>query len=168
MLRMEGMKRNLLLPLAAILLTLTAASGQAVLAAEEHQHGESSAAVQKLELNAGKKWATDAALRQAMDEINQAMAKALPLIHKNRLSDTDYAALAATINQSVAYAIEHCKLDAKADAMLHLVIGELTAGAEIMEGKTTAARHEGAVRVRRALDAYGKYFQHPNWRVAGG
>ena len=163
------MKRNLLLPLAAVVLVLTATSGQAVSAAEEqHHHGESSAAVHKLELNAGKKWATDAALRQSMNEINQAMGKALPLIHKDRFSDADYAALATTINQKVGYAIEHCKLDAKADAMLHLIIGELTAGAEVMEGKTANARHDGAVRVRQALESYGKYFQHPNWKVARG
>ena len=68
----------------------------------------------------------------------------------------------------VGYAVEHCKLDAKADAMLHLVIAELMAGAEIMEGKTTAARHDGAVRVRQALESYGKYFQHPNWKTARG
>lgn len=163
------MNRNLLLPLAAIVLTVTAASGKAVLAAEEqHHHSESGAAVQKLELNAGKKWETDAALRQSMDEINQAMVKALPLIHTNQFSAPDYAALAATINQSVAYAIEHCNLNANADNMLHLIIGDLMAGAEIMDGKSAAARHDGAVRVRRALESFGKYFQHPNWRVARG
>jgi hypothetical protein len=166
---MNQMKRNLLLPLAAVVLIVTAAPGQAVLAAEDHHHhGESSTPVQKLQLNAGKKWATDAALRQSMDDINQAMAKALPLIHKDRFGDSDYAALATTINQKVGYAVEHCKLDAKADAMLHLVIAELMAGAEIMEGKTTAARHDGAVRVRQALESYGKYFQHPNWKTARG
>jgi hypothetical protein len=166
---MNRMKRNLLLPLAAVVLIVAAAPGQAVLAAEDHhQHGESSTAVQKLQLNAGKKWATDAALRQSMDDINQAMAKALPLIHKDRFGDSDYAALATTINQKIGYAVEHCKLDAKADAMLHLVIAELMAGAEIMEGKTTAARHDGAVRVRQALESYGKYFQHPNWKTARG
>ena len=163
------MKRNLLLPLAAVVLIVTAAPVQAVLAAEDHHHhGESSTAVQKLQLNAGKKWATDAALRQSMDDINQAMAKALPLIHKDRFGDSDYAALATTINQKIGYAVEHCKLDAKADAMLHLVIAELMAGAEIMEGKTTAARHDGAVRVRQALESYGKYFQHSNWKTARG
>lgn len=163
------MKRNLMLRLAAIVLTVAAASGEAALAAEEHHHhGENGAAVQKLELNAGKKWATDAALRQSMDEINQAMAKALPLIHKDRFGDADYAALATTINQKVGYAIENCKLEPKADAMLHLVIAELMAGAEIMDGKTSAARHDGAVRVRQALQSYGKYFQHPNWKVARG
>lgn len=163
------MKRNLMLRLAAIVLTVAAASGQAALAAEEHHHhGENGAAVQKLELNAGKKWATDAALRQSMDDINQAMAKALPLIHKDRFGDADYAALATTINQKVGYAVENCKLEPKADAMLHLVIAELMAGAEIMDGKTSAARHDGAVRVRQALQSYGKYFQHPNWKVARG
>lgn len=163
------MKRNLLPPMAAVVLVVTAASGQAVLAAEEHHHhGESSTLVQKLQLNAGKKWATDAALRQSMDGINQAMAKALPLIHQGRFSDADYAALATTINQKVGYAMEHCKLDAKADAMLHLVIAELMAGAEIMEGKTAVARHAGAVRVRQALQSYGTYFEHPNWTVARG
>ena len=163
------MNRNLLLPLAAIVLIVTATPGQMALAAEDHHHhGESSTAVQKLQLNAGKKWVTDVALRQSMDGINQAMATALPLIHKDRFGDADYAALATTINQRVSYAIEHCKLDAKADAMLHLVIAELMAGAEIMEGKTTAARHDGAVRVRQALESYGKYFQHPNWKTARG
>ena len=161
------MKRNPMPSLAAAVLVATLASGQAVLAAEEyHHHGESSATTQKLELNAGKKWETDAALRQSMDDINQAMARALPLIHKKRFSDSDYATLATTINQKVGYAVEHCKLEAKADAMLHLVIGELMAGAEIMEGKTAATRHDGAVRVRNALESYGKYFQHPNWKVA--
>lgn len=161
------MKRNPLLSLAAAVLVATLASGQPVVAAEEHHHhGESSAGAQKLELNAGKKWATDAALRQSMDDINQAMARALPLIHKKRFSDSDYATLATTINQKVGYAVEHCKLEAKADAMLHLVIGELMTGAEIMEGKTAATRHDGAMRVRHALESYGKYFQHPNWKVA--
>lgn len=161
------MKRNLLLPLAALLLVGTATLGQVALAAEDHhQHGESSTVVHKLQLNAGKKWATDAALRQSMDGINQAMAKALPLIHRDRFGDSDYAALAATIIQQVGYAIEHCKLDAKADAMLHLVIAELAAAAESMEGKTAGTRHDGAVRVKRALESYGKYFQHPQWKVA--
>lgn len=164
---MNSMKRSSLPSLAATILVATLVSGQPVVAAEEHHHhGESSAAVQKLELNAGKKWATDAALRQSMDDINQAMARALPLIHKKRFSDSDYATLANTINQKVGYAVEHCKLESKADAMLHLVIGELMAGAEIMEGKTAATRHDGALRVRHALESYGKYFQHPNWKVA--
>ena len=67
--------------LSALILTLStglhAAGGDA-----HHHHGE--AAPQQLQLNAGKQWATDATLRQTMNEINQAMGKALPLIHGNR------------------------------------------------------------------------------------
>lgn len=164
------MKRKPLLPLAAFVLAVMAAPGSGALAAGEHHHhhAESSATAPALQLNAGRKWATDAPLRQSMDGINQAMSTALPLIHKGRFSDADYAALATTVNHKVAHAVEHCKLDAKADAMLHLVIAELLAGAEIMEGKTAAPRHDGAVRVRQALESYGKHFQHPNWKLPRG
>ena len=131
-----------------------------------HSHGE--AAPTQLQLNAGKQWATDATLRQSMNEINQAMGKALPLIHGTRFNDGDYQALATTVSQKVAYAVENCKLDARADAMLHLVIADLLAGAEAMEGKAGKPRHDGAVQVMQALKSYGKYFRHPGWKVAQG
>lgn len=164
------MKSKLWLAVAAVVFVVSTVPQHAALAAEDHHHhhGESASTAQTLQLNAGKKWATDAVLRQSMDDINQAMAKALPLIHKDHFSEADYTALASTIKQKVGYAIEHCKLDAAADAMLHLVIAELMAGAESMEGNSATARHDGAVRVRQALAAYGKYFQHPNWKVARG
>lgn len=103
-----------------------------------------------------------------MNDINQAMAKALPLIHKNQFGDEAYRALAATVNRKVAFAVENCRLEPKADAMLHLVIADLMAGAETMQGKTATARHDGAVRVLQALKAYGQYFQHPGWKTARG
>ena len=86
----------------------------------------------------------------------------------NRFNDGDYLALAATVSQKVAHAVEHCKLDARADAMLHLVIADLLAGAEAMEGKAGKPRHDGAVQVMQALKSYGKYFRHPGWKVAQG
>lgn len=134
---------------------------------QHHGHHESSAP-QSLQLNAGSKWKTDGTLRQVMNDINQAMAKALPRIHRNEFSNEGYQALAATIGQQVAHAVEHCKLEPKADSMLHLLIAELMGGAEAMEGKTTASRKDGAVRVHKALKAYGKYFQHPGWAVPRG
>lgn len=161
------MKKNILVSLATFGLFLASAIGGPALAAEgHHHHGDNASPAQKLQLNAGKKWATDVVLRQSMSEINQAMGKALPLIHKNRFSDSDYNALAQTINQKVAYVIERCKLEPEADAMLHLIIAELIAGAEIMEGKTANSGHDGAVRVMQALTSYGKYFQHANWKIA--
>jgi hypothetical protein len=52
------------------------------LAAEAHHHHGDSTTTPKLQLDAGQKRATDAALRQSMGNINQAMATALPLIYK--------------------------------------------------------------------------------------
>jgi hypothetical protein len=52
------------------------------LAVEPHAHGDKAAAV-KLQLNHGKKWQTDAALRRGMSEIRAAMAEALTPIHES-------------------------------------------------------------------------------------
>lgn len=156
-------------PVLLVVLALAASSNiQAAGSADAHHHHHDSAEPAKLQLNAGKKWATDEHLRLAMGEINQAMTKALPAIHKSQFGDADYQVLAATVHEKIAYAVAHCKLDSKADAMLHLIIADLTAGAEIMEGKTARARHDGAVLVRDALKGYGKFFQHPGWSVAKG
>ena len=150
-------------------LFFVAASSPAVAAAEEHHHhGHETNEPQKLELNVGKKWSTDAALRKAMNDINQAMAKAVPLIHHNKFEDANYQSLATLIGQKVGYAIEHCKLEPKADAMLHLIIAELSAGADTMAGQTTHSRHDGAVQILNALKSYGQYFQHRGWKATRG
>ena len=134
-------------------------------AAGAHHHGDDTTPT--LHLDAGKKWATDTPLRQSLDGINRAMARALPRIHHGRFGDADYDALAAAVNRNVAYAVEHCKLAPEADAVLHGVIAELQAGAEAMQGKTAAPRHDGAVRVAQGLKSYGQYFQHPGFKAAG-
>lgn len=154
--------------LSVLLVALVLAASSNVRAADAHHHHHGAAEPTKLQLNAGKKWATDAPLRQSMNEINQAMAKALPAIHKDQFSNGDYQALAATVSAKVGSAVEQCKLAPEADAMLHLIIADLMAGAEIMEGKSAQARHDGAVRVLEALKLYGKYFQHPGWKIAKG
>lgn len=162
------MKTKFSILLASLALAISANTHAAGSAEAHHHDGHGSDSPQQLQLDAGKKWATDAPLRQAMNDINQAMAKALPLIHKNQFGDEAYRALATTVSQKVAYAVEHCKLEPKADAMLHRVIADLMAGAGMMEGKTASPRHDGAVQVRDALRAYGQYFQHPGWAAVGG
>lgn len=155
--------------LLAVLMLAASASAQAAGSQGGHDHhGHGSGEPQKLQLDAGRKWGTDKFLRQAMEGINQAMDGALPLIHKHRFGGQEYQALAATVRQKVAYAVENCRLEPRADAMLHLVIADLLAGAEAMEARDDHARHQGAVRVLQALQAYGKHFQHPGWRAAKG
>jgi len=155
---------------AVVLTAIALGASPNILAAESaaHNHSHGSAEPTKLHLNAGKKWATDEPLRQAMNDINQAMAKAIPAIHKNQYGNDDYQALATTISENVASAIQNCKLEPQADAMLHLVIADLMEGAETMRGKTSTSRHDGAVQALEALKAYGKHFQHAGWKTAQG
>jgi len=123
------------------------------------------AAPAKLQLDHGKKWATDEPLRRGMGAIRAAMAERLDAIHRNKLTADEYRALGATVDQEVARIVAECKLEPKADAMLHLVIADLMAGAEVMQGKakTKAKPLSGAHKVVQALNAYGKYFDHPGW-----
>ena len=124
-----------------------ALSGPVLAADEHHHHGTEGA---KLVLNQGKKWQTDAPLRQGMSNIRAAVA-----------SGTKPQALAGRVNAEVAYIVQNCKLPEDADAQLHRVIAELLAGADEMKG---GHAHEGAERVVKALNQYGRFFDHPGWR----
>lgn len=147
----------------ALAASLALALPAPALAAEPaHDHGAAGAG---LELNQGSKWQTDLPLRKGMGNMRAALAKDLKAVHANKASDAQYEALAAKLTGEVAYVVQNCKLEPKADAELHKVIGELLAAAEAMQGKEAGvARRDGAVRAVRALNAYGKYFDHPGWR----
>ncbi|HZM36797.1 MAG TPA: hypothetical protein VFC18_20205 [Burkholderiales bacterium] len=132
----------------AIAFAAALALGSAAFAAEEHDHHGRSEA--KLVLNHGKKWQTDAPLRKGMENIRAALA-----------SGKKYPAIGERVNAEIAYIVQNCKLPEDADAQLHIVIAELMAGAEAMQGE---GAREGAARVARALDAYGEFFDHPGWR----
>jgi hypothetical protein len=135
----------------------------ALAAGEAHDHGADAGVA--LQLNQGKKWPTDEPLRTGMTRMRAALAKDLKVIHANKASDAQYEALAAKLNAEVAYVVQNCKLEPKADAELHKVIAEILAGAEAMQGKAPdVTRRAGAVRVVQALDAYGRFFDHPGWR----
>lgn len=64
--------------LLASLVLAVSATTHAAGNAEGHDHNHSGGEPQRLMLNAGRKWTTDAHLRQAMGDINQAMAGASP------------------------------------------------------------------------------------------
>lgn len=139
-------------------------AGPALAARGAHEHGHQ-AGEAKLVLNQGKKWQTDAPLRQGMENIRAAFAADVEAIDTNKQSPQKFEALAAKVNGEVAGIVQNCKLEPEADAQLHLVIAELMGGAEAMEGKEKGvSRRAGAERVAKALNAYGKHFDHAGWK----
>lgn len=147
-----------------ILAAALLANPLAAWAADSHDHG--TAAPQKMGLNAGKKWMTDAPLRQAMTAMRESVAATLPLAHEGKATTAQFDALSQEVNAQVAAIVQNCKLDAKADAQLHTVIADLLSGAEIAEGKQPSkSRAAGVVQVAQGLNAYGKYFDHAQWKA---
>jgi hypothetical protein len=132
----------------AVAFAAALALGSAAFAAGEHDHHGTQEA--KLVLNQGKKWQTDAPLRKGMENIRAVLA-----------SGNTYPAIAERVNAEVAYIVQNCKLPEDADAQLHILIAELMAGAEAMQGEHAP---DGADRVARTLHTYGEFFDHPGWR----
>ncbi|MBK1851868.1 hypothetical protein FE845_10995 [Marinobacter sp. 1-4A] len=139
-------------------LSLTAFTTVAAAANNEHEHGHGE---MELQLNDGNKWAVDAPLSRAMNNIGSAMHKDLDAIHSGKLENEKYSVLAKKINNEVNYMVENCNLEPEADAQLHLIIAELMEGATVMESKANA--RDGAVQVMGAIESYTTYFDDPNF-----
>ena len=150
-------------PTLPLLLAIALAAPMGAFAADAHDHGK--AAPHKLELNAGKKWSTDDALRQGMTTIHASVSQTLPAAHSGKAKASDYDAFGQTVSAQIAYIVENCKLDPKADAELHGLIGQMMNGAEAAQGKQgDAKRADGVVAVAKALNTYGDHFDHKGWK----
>lgn len=144
-------------------LSLSAASPAAP--AHKHDSHADQAAPTTLQLNAGKKWATDEPLRKSMASIRQSVEASLHQIHENRLAPAGYGKLARKVEGEVGNIVSNCKLEPQADAQLHLIVADLLAGAEQMAGKVNKAkRQDGAVKVIGALEKYATYFDDPQFK----
>lgn len=154
--------RNLL-SAACLTFGLAVASAHAgEISTHKHEHGTASV---ELSLNNGKKWVTDDALRNGMQNIRAAMQLSLHDIHLGKFSDTQYNGLAGKISNEISHVVANCKLEPQADAQLHIIIVEIMDGVDAMEGKEKEAnRQAGAIRVMNALDNYAAYFNHPGWK----
>jgi len=132
--------------------------------AHVHHHDSQAAAVRQLQLDAGRKWPTDAPLRAGMGGVRRAFDADHPSIHEGRQTDAEYAALAGRIVAQVDSIVANCRLPPEADANLHYVVADLLQGAALMRGEdATRTRHDGAALVHGALEAYGEYFDDPDW-----
>ena len=129
-----------------------------------HDHAQGDGAPAALTLDHGKKWATDAPLRKRMSEIRTLMAQRIPAIHAGKLSAAEYKTLGVAVEEKVGAIVAECKLPPEGDAMLHLIVADLVAGADIMQGKAAGRPADGAHKVAVAANAYGKYFDDAGWK----
>ena len=152
-----------LLP-AALAIALAFAAAPAAAAEGHGHHGHATAQIQ---LDQGKKWATDAPLRQGMGAIRAAVAQNHRGIHRDLLSAAQYQVLGATIEHHVGRIVAECKLAPEADANLHVIVAELVAAADAMQGRSAENPADGAERVVDALRLYAKHFDHPGFKRIG-
>jgi hypothetical protein len=88
-------------------------------------------------------------------------------MHAGTLTPAEYKALGGLVEGQVANIVAQCKLEPAADANLHLIIAELVAGADALQGKSPATPAAGATRIVHAMNEYGRYLDHPGWLPLG-
>lgn len=153
------------LAIAALLaLPLGGMAGTAMAAdtASNHSHGHEVHGT--MELNHGQKWETDAALRKGMGELHQIVSTGLESAHANTLKSDDYKKISEDIMTQFTYIVENCDLEPEADAQLHILLGNIVQGVEVIEGKVSSEKQEnGLIKMAEALNSYGNHFDHPHW-----
>jgi len=156
--------RSKFLP-AALAALLMAGALAAPALAQPAAHSHEAAAPHKLSLDQGRKWATDAPLREGMSRIRGMVAPQLVAAHAGKLDEAAYRELATQVEAQVGAIVAQCKLEPRADAMLHLVIAELGEGSDAMAGKHAKLRPEqGLLKTAQAVNAYGSHFAHPGFK----
>lgn len=151
-------------PLIGSAVALVVASASPVLA-QTAAHSHDAPSAHKIALNQGQKWSTDEALRAGMGRIRSLVEPQLSAAQAGKLTPTQYRELATQVETEVGAIVANCKLEPKADAMLHLVIADITTGTGTMAGKEAHARPAlGLVKVAEAVNAYGSHFDHPGFK----
>lgn len=124
------------------------------------------AATHKLTLDNGKKWATDQALREGMTAIRDILALDLKSIGDASPPPAKLADIGKKIDTHVEYIVANCRLPAEADANLHIILMDIMAGSEAMQGKGDGiSPAAGAEKITHALDVYITHFDHAGWKA---
>lgn len=150
---------------AAFLTTAFAALLAGPVLAQTPAHTHDAVSLHKLSLDRGHRWATDEALRNGMDRIRGLVEPRLGDTHAGKLSAAQYRELATQVEVEVGTIVANCKLEPKADAMLHLVIADLGEGTDAMAGKNPKlSPAQGMAKVALAVNEYGRHFDHPGFK----
>ena len=159
---MNSLLKAMSLFLSTSYLLITATQLQAeTQAADQHSRKHEGHAASVLKLDHGNKWQTDEPLRKGMQSINDEVMKSLPAYHGKSLTRTEADKLGKHINQQVTYIVQNCKLEPRADAVLHVLIGDLLAGTEHLAGEPLS--EQGMPVIVKTLRTYPDYFEHPGW-----
>jgi hypothetical protein len=141
------------------------ASSVGPILAQTTAHSHDAATPHKLTLNQGRKWATDEPLRVGMGRIRGLVEPQLGAAHAGKLTPGQYREVATQVETEVGGIVANCRLEPKADAMLHLVIADIGTGTDTMAGKDAKTRPAlGLVKVAQAVNQYGSHFDHPGFK----
>lgn len=129
--------------------------------AQDEHHDHAGMENVTLELNDGKKWETDAPLRQGMDILHKEVIPLYKAYNDKTLKEEDAKAYAGTISAQIDFFFKNCKLEPKADAVLHIVLADLIKAGSVLEKEPLS--EDGIPAVVKALHAYDAHFDHPNF-----
>lgn len=161
--RLQPWTLSLIVTVAAAAAACAPAAMAAPAGAPSHSHDEAHGA--QMRLDHGRKWATDAPLREGMARIRALAESGLAAEHQGTMAAAEYAALAGRMETEVGKIVADCKLPPEADAVLHVLLSDLMGGAAAMAGRTPdATPQQGIVQVAAAVKDYGRYFEHPGWK----
>ena len=154
------------LPAAALVAAVLAMLSVGAAAAEDpHQEHQGERGRPALTLDDGRKWSTDAPLRHGMEEIRALIAARHATARTGKPLPGGDAEVGARIDAQIGSIVQHCKLPPRADAALHVVLGEIMAGSRALQDKEPATSPDaGAAKVESALVAYATHFDHPGWK----
>lgn len=128
---------------------------------EAHAHGHDAHVAAEAAPAPENRWAVDAPLQAGMGKIRTAV-ESLAHHEMGHLDKKQVVTLAAEVDAQVQYLIANCKLDPKADAALHGIIGALLAGSASLKDKPDDAAPVATLRA--ALADYPKFFDDPTWQ----
>lgn len=143
-------------------ITLAIFAAPLAIADDAHQHVDPAAAA-PVPNSASARFATDAALREGMSRIHDAL-DALRHYEMGHMPQ----ALAEERVESISTAIDslfaNCKLDAQADAALHAILIPLVDAVQAF--KTNSADTSSVAAMRQAVANYPQRFDDPEWPLA--
>jgi len=130
-------------------------------ALQSHEHGHAQQQAMQLKLNDGTLWATDAPLRDGMEQIRAAADIARRAELQGHFDSAEAAALATEVEAGILHMVRNCRLPPDADANLHILLGQLSSASQA--NKVDPASADGLPKLLEALDRYPRYFSHPGW-----